>query len=265
MCRLAILATILVATTLPVVSPTDAAPPGGGNAAALGEVVKFQGKVVSIQRNGMKAESDDGKQYVVTPPEDINRLIYTIDHDPSLLRPGMPVRAFVALNAQGQPTGPVRRIELFTMVPTGGMNGRQKDRFEPGYHPEKHGTPPGTPGDYIVVGQLMNMTADAVMIGTKPRPLMAPVGGETKIVHKHNTLAMAREGDAVEVAGFAVPGREGMVQGDKIQVTGTLPPEGESPKSKRRQRRQRRSRGGDDGASAGDATAGDATDAEAAE
>lgn len=227
--------------------PVGGVQPGAG--AALNQVTEFEG-TLKVSRGNMVMVGREGEADVlVQVPDDVADLTFVAEATPEFLRPGMSVRFESEFGADGVPTGPVDRLEVFHPVPATRLNRVLRERFVPGVYPQgqppagqpaaaaagEPATVPGGPPDargrqaapgpanttarYRVVGSLVGRDENGMMmIRAGNRPLRIPLADEADIEIRFNNLTLAQPEDAVTVAGFFQPPDQTRVKAAKMMI-----------------------------------------------
>lgn len=210
-------------------------------AAGANEVTNFAGKLKSVRGDVMTITRDDGVDVLVQFPDSPTDFVFVAKALPAYLQRGMWVRFKTTLAANGMPESPVAKLELFAPVNANLLKGHQRSNFNPGVHSADRAKPRGNApltGPVIVVGQLMMLNAQgglAVQAGNVPVQTIA--SPEVAIEVRFNNLALAQEGDSVNVAGFYQPPDDTKVKADRITIkTDRVYGEKPEPKSRRQKR-----------------------------
>ena len=249
--------------------PVGGVRPGAG--AALNQVTEFEGTLKDSRGNMVMVGREGEADVLVQVPDDVADLTFVAEATPEFLRPGMSVRFESEFGADGVPTGPVDRLEVFHPVPATRLNRVLRERFVPGVYPQGEptagqpaaaadgasaalpgGRPTGRPRQaapdpatvtarYRVVGSLVGRDEDGMMlIRAGNRPLRVSLADAADIEIRFNNLTLAQPEDAVTVAGFFQPPDPTRVKAAKIVVHSDHvfgePVEGDAPRGARGRR-----------------------------
>lgn len=217
--RFAIVIPVLV--TLSAGASSAADPPVAAGSASANMVTKINGTIKGFQRGVLLVTRDDGTDVMVQPPTKATSFTFVAEAKPAFLQRGMFVRFKGSFNANGMPTAPINKIEIFQPINLKSIPGHSREAFTPGVHPEdKHGNKNAGVANYQIVGTLTGVNPNGtVMVKAGNVPVTAMVVPNVQLQIRYNNLSLVKEGDAVSVAGFYNPPDDTKIRGDQITIT----------------------------------------------
>ena len=217
--RFAILVAVLV--TLSARTSSAADPPVAAGSANANMVAKIKGTIKGFQRGVLLVTRDDGTDVMVQPPAKATSFTFVAEAKPAFLQRGMLVRFKGSFNANGVPTAPINKIEIFQPINLKSIPGHSREAFTPGVHPEdKHGKKNAGVANDQIVGTFTGVYPNGtVFVKAGNVPVTATVVPNVQLQIRYNNLSLVKEGDAISVAGFYNPPDDTKIRGDQITIT----------------------------------------------
>ena len=190
--------------------------------APANEVTQFKGKLKGVRGNVLAVTREDGTDVMVQPPDDLASFAFVATAKPAFLQRGNLVRFSGTFGPTGIPVTPIAKVEVFQPVPHARLQGHARERFLPGIHPADRRAPkqPVAMAKYNVVGSLMGINAAGVMmVQAGKQPMQVQLAKDVNFELRFNNLNLAKEGDAVTVAGFYQPPDDTKVKAERITIT----------------------------------------------
>ncbi len=203
----------------------SAAPPtfgGGAATAGANEVTNFKGTLKGFQRGVLSITREDGVEVMVQPPDNVEGFTFVAAAKPAFLQRGNLVRFSGAFGPTGMAAAPIAKVEVFQPVQAQRLQGHAREKFIPGIYPaDRHAAnKPAAMAKYNVVGNLMGINAAGIMmVQAGKQPLQVQLAQDAIFELRYNNLSLAKEGDAVTIAGFYQPPDDTKVKADRVTIT----------------------------------------------
>jgi hypothetical protein len=218
------------------------------------ETLRTEATITDMRPNLLQVTAEDGKQWWVTPPNDVERIVFRGTADTSFLQPRMTVRFHAQFRPTERPrkeyhaTQPVATLELITIRPGSepGLFPESADAaapqlFEqqepPAKKPAKDDKPPATEDlACLVIGTLLEYKNDKIRVSAGPVLVVAelPATAEVSVDVRH--FGWARAGDKMELVARYLPSLPGRAEGDQFTITAAQPLTGDEKSNKQRRR-----------------------------
>lgn len=206
------------------------------------ETLHTTATITHVQPNLLQVKAEDGQQWWVTPPNDIEHIVFRGTAELSFLQPRLAVRFHARfrpterLRKEYPATEPVTELELITLRPGS----------EPGLYPESadadgpllfDAPPPSPPRkpergekspavddqSFLVIGTLVEYKHDKIRVSAGPVQVVAELPATAEVTVDVRHFLWARAGDKIELTARYLPGLPGRAEGQEFTITAALP------------------------------------------
>jgi hypothetical protein len=199
--------------------------------------VQVKGSIEGVERGIAKVVDDDKGEWLVKMDNKAT-FTYSATAEPEWLRRGMWVRFTIKFNAKGEPQETLKDVVVFTPKKEDklGVYNQNKSPITNPFTKSLSNVPESERLQaYTVAARIKTIKADELSVVVGRLTIAVPMGERTKIRVEIPDPSLIRQGDAVSIRGWQVPGSENAVVATSLSVTAKeplAPPNKKRPRSK---------------------------------
>jgi hypothetical protein len=203
-------------------------------------IAKVEGKLEAVKGYQMKVKPEKGESVMVTINPSKTDFDYSGTAEMGFLVPGLMVRFTASFDAAGKAQDALKELEIFNPARKRRMTAEYMRDQTAGIHPieanagaaggqkgNQGGNRPSAPGggvadgtDFRIVGKLMAVQGNTIQVAAGARPIMVQVDKDVKITVVAGDATFCQPGDKVEVTGLSNAANRGLIEAEKLTVTG---------------------------------------------
>ena len=214
-----------------------------GQAERERKTVQAKGALKAVAAGAIQIVSEDGEQWIVKVDPRSKYNVFQGSADVRFLRPGMLVEFQSSFDKKGKAQGEVAQLKVFSpredsrlgLIPVtsatdaGGL-------FSSSDENEKKKKKPAQPAalPFTVVGPIRTIKDNKLAVTVGGRLLRVDLADKVRIAFNLADFRYARQGDTVEVSGWAYPEQANLVMANRLTITAAKPLGGEDEDSKKK-------------------------------
>jgi hypothetical protein len=210
------------------------------------KMVTAKGALKAVARGGaaIQVVNEEGEQWIVKVDPKSKYNVFQGSADVKFLKPGMLVEFRSSFDKKGKATSEVRTLKVFSrredtrlgVKPvSGGVAADGLFSSSTQEENTKKKTKPPVTRPYIVAGHIQRIKNKTMIVVAGNVPVRVELADKVQIAFNFSDFRYARQGDTVEVSGWAYPDQANLVVASRLTITAAKPLglEDEKPKKKK--------------------------------
>ena len=200
------------------------------------ETLRTTATVKAATPRMLQVVTDDGQQWLVSVPANLENLVFQATATPDWLRPGMTVRfnATVTMEKRMREItikDPITELTVATVRPNVGMGVFPENQYDQrndlfGGKSEtrkKSGGSEPVETSCLIIGRLVEHKEGRLRIAAGRIPVKAELADKAEVTVEVHDVMWVRPGDKVELTARFIPGRAGRAEGQQMTITAAAP------------------------------------------